>query len=228
MKRSEINTRIDEACELFARQGFHLPPFAFWSPDRWRQAGEEAREIRETGMGWDVTDYGRGDFEAVGLLLFTIRNGGGPGSHYTKPYAEKIMVVREGQVTPFHFHFRKMEDIINRGGGNLVLELYRSDADGRFTDERCTVSVDGIIREVPAGGKLVLTPGESICLEPDLYHTFYGESGSGPVVVGEVSAVNDDRTDNRFHEQVGRYPQIEEDEPPRYLLCTEYPAPQAK
>ena len=223
MKRSEINLRIDEACELFAKHGFYLPPFAFWSPDRWQSAGAEVREIRETGLGWDVTDYGRGDFEAMGLLLFTIRNGGGPGSSYPKPYAEKIMVVRANQVTPFHFHFRKMEDIINRGGGNLVLELYRSDEKGDFTDELCRVSVDGIIREFPAGGKVVLTPGESICLEPDLYHTFYGEAGTETVVVGEVSAVNDDRSDNRFHQQVGRYPQIDEDEAARYLLCNEYP-----
>ena len=218
---------LTRACELFALHNFYLPPFAFWTPEQWTRVGEEAAEIRSVGMGWDVTDYGRGNFESMGLLLFTIRNGGGPRSSYHKPYAEKIMVVRENQVTPFHFHFRKMEDIINRGGGNLVLELFHSDADGNFTKADCQVSVDGIVRTVKAGDKLILSPGESICLEPDLYHTFYGETGAGPVIVGEVSAVNDDRTDNRFHEQVGRYPEIEEDEPPRYLLCTEYPAASA-
>ena len=35
---------------------------------------------------------------------------------------------------------------------------------------------------------------------------------------------NDDNTDNRFYEPLGRFPEIEEDEPPYRLLCTEYPA----
>ena len=121
MKRSEIDLLIEEACDLFVRTGFHLPPFAFWSALDWQQKGPEANEIRQTGMGWDVTDYGRGNFIRMGLLLFTLRNGGGTDSQYPKPYAEKIMVVRENQVTPYHFHFHKMEDIINRGGGNLIL-----------------------------------------------------------------------------------------------------------
>ena len=47
--------------------------------------------------------------------------------------------------------------------------------------------------------------------------------GTGPVLLGEVSQVNDDNTDNRFYEPVGRFPAIEEDEPPYRLLCGEYP-----
>jgi D-lyxose ketol-isomerase len=35
--------------------------------------------------------------------------------------------------------------------------------------------------------------------------------------------VNDDRTDNRFHTPVGRFPQIEEDAPPLHLLTVDYP-----
>ena len=38
------------------------------------------------------------------------------------------------------------------------------------------------------------------------------------------SARNDDNTDNRFYEKMGRFPEIEEDEPPYRLLCNEYPA----
>jgi D-lyxose ketol-isomerase len=41
--------------------------------------------------------------------------------------------------------------------------------------------------------------------------------------VGEVSSVNDDANDNRFHRPTGRFPAIEDDEPPLYLLCTDYP-----
>lgn len=226
MQRSQINRVIDEACELFAALQFRLPPFAFWSPEQWRSLGSEADEIRDNGLGWDVTDYGRGDFVRVGLLLFTIRNGNHarPGA-YPKGYAEKIMMVREQQVTPYHYHWNKREDIINRGGGNLVIELYRADADDRFAAEPVSVAVDGVRRSVAPGGTVLLTPGESICLEPCVYHSFYGEAGAGPVMVGEVSDVNDDETDNRFFETLGRFPEIVEDEAPRYLLCTEYPRP---
>ena len=69
---------------------------------------------------------------------------------------------------------------------------------------------------------MILTPGESITLYQGLYHKFYGESGKGTVLVGEVSAVNDDRTDNRFHDDVGRFPDIEEDERPEHLLTMDY------
>jgi D-lyxose ketol-isomerase len=82
--------------------------------------------------------------------------------------------------------------------------------------------VDGIKQSVPAGGKAVLTPGESICLEQGLYHRFYGETGKGKVSVGEVSTVNDDTNDNYFHEPVGRFPVIEEDEQTLHLLAIEY------
>jgi len=42
------------------------------------------------------------------------------------------------------------------------------------------------------------------------------------VLVGEVSKVNDDNTDNRFYESVGRFSAIEEDEAPLYLLVNDY------
>jgi D-lyxose isomerase len=42
------------------------------------------------------------------------------------------------------------------------------------------------------------------------------------VLVGEVSTVNDDSTDNRFFEPVGRFPEIIEDVAPRHLLVGDY------
>ena len=224
MKRSEINTLLDEACDFFSSCHFRLPPFAFWTPEIWRTTGAEANEIRDNELGWDVTDYGLDKFYQVGLLLFTIRNGNHARQQdYPKGYAEKIMMVREEQVTPYHFHWNKREDIINRGGGNLVIDLYYADEHDKLSDRQFSVSVDGVRREVAAGDRVILTPGESICLEPYVYHTFYGEKGSGSVMVGEVSDVNDDRSDNRFYEQFPRFPEIVEDEAPRYHLCTEYP-----
>ena len=221
MKRSEINTLIKESIEFFNTMKFKLPPWAYWTPEEWKGKGESCREIVDNMLGWDLTDFGSGDFLKKGLILFTIRNGN-PGKD-KKIYAEKIMIVEERQETPMHFHWRKMEDIINRGGGNLVIELFASDDQEDFSDKVLEVKTDGVKRTVEPGGSVVLTPGESICLEQGMYHRFYGEEGKGKVLVGEVSAVNDDSIDNRFNPEVGRFPEIEEDEAPVYLLASDYP-----
>ncbi|MGE4423890.1 MAG: D-lyxose/D-mannose family sugar isomerase [Pseudodesulfovibrio sp.] len=220
MKRSEINALIRDAKEFFASFKFALPPWAFWAPEQWK--GKEDSEVVRNQLGWDLTDYGAGDFEKRGLILFTIRNGN-LAAHHPKKYAEKIMIVRENQVCPMHFHWSKTEDIINRGGGNLVIELYGSTPGEDLAKEPLAVSVDGFTRIVQPGGTVVLTPGESIFLEQGMYHRFYGEPGKGKVLVGEVSSVNDDNTDNRFHEPQARFPEIDEDEAPLHLLCTDYP-----
>jgi len=223
MKRSEINKLIKEAVEFFDEMKYELPQFAHFSPDKMsvlKQNGS-AREIFEVGMGWDITDFAAGDFDKTGLLLFTVRNGK-LGSSYTKPYAEKIMIVKELQLTPLHFHWKKQEDIINRGGGNLVIEAFNSNAEEGLTETKVKVSVDGITREYSPGEKIIIAPGSSICLTPGLYHRFYGESGKGTVMIGEVSMVNDDNADNRFYEPMGRFSEIEEDEKPYRLLVQDY------
>ena len=220
MKRSQINTLIDSSVSFIKQMSFHLPPWAFWAPAQWRGKAEQAEEIIRNMLGWDLTDFGGDDFAARGLILFTIRNGNLQTD--AKPYAEKIMIVQENQETPWHSHWKKMEDIISRGGGNLILEIYGSTADGGFTQNPVSVSIDGLRHRVEPGGRVVLTPGQSICLEPGVYHRFYGEKGKGAVLAGEVSAVNDDLNDNRFYEPQGRFPNIEEDEEPRFLLVTDY------
>jgi D-lyxose ketol-isomerase len=222
MKRSEINAILRDADAFIRSHGFHLPPFAYWSPEAWRGKGAAAQEIIKRGLGWDITDFGSGQFGECGLFLFTLRNGA-PENLKTgmgKVYAEKIMVVDVDQVTPYHFHWQKTEDIIVRGGGQLVVELYNATADEDLADTPVTVMVDGEQVTVAAGGKVVLSPGESITLEPYCYHQFWGEGGR--VLVGEVSTVNDDKTDNRFHRSGGRFPTIEEDEEPSYLLVGDY------
>jgi hypothetical protein len=220
MKRSEINYLIGSSIEFFSVMSFKLPPWAYWSPDEWKGKYNHVSEIIDNMLGWDLTDFGSGDFHKCGLILFTIRNGNFKKDK--KPYAEKIMIVEELQVTPMHFHWNKMEDIINRGGGNLVIDLYNSDKKEEFSDKNIRLRVDGILREVQPGGKVVLTPGESICLEQGVYHRFYGEKGKGKVLVGEVSAVNDDSSDNRFYKLAGRFPDITEDAKPLYLLAADY------
>lgn len=223
MKRSEINKLQKEAVDFFQEQKFYLPKWAYWSKEKWIKNFELASEIFENKLGWDITDFGSGNFEKTGLLLFTIRNGK-YGSKDDKMYAEKIMIVREEQVTPWHFHWNKTEDIINRGGGNLIIELCNSTEDEQFSDAPVKVQIDGISHRIEPKGKVILEPGESITLPPYLYHNFYGEKGKGWVLVSEVSSVNEDESDNRFlNDLSGRFPEIIEDEPPLYYLCNEYP-----
>jgi len=220
VKRSAINRHIREAIAFFEARQFLLPPFAFYSPAEWRKHVAEAQEVFDLGLGWDLTDHGTDDFARHGLLLFTIRNGRAGDPRYPKPYAEKVLLVQPQQITSMHFHFSKMEDIINRGGGVLAVKLYNATTAEGLADTPVTVSIDGFLRTVPAGGIVRLAPGESICLPQRLYHSFWAEGEAA--LIGEVSMVNDDRNDNRFYEKVGRFPKIEEDEAPEFLLCTEY------
>ena len=226
MKRSEINAILQENISFIKEMRFALPPFAFWTPEEWATKGHECDEIRDNMLGWDITDYGLGNYEKVGLFLFTIRNGNLKDSRYKKPYAEKLLISNPGQLCTNHFHWNKMEDIINRGGGNLMIQVWNSDEQEELADTPVKIMVDGTYSTVDAGTILRLVPGQSITLPPRQYHAFWAEEGHGKTLIGEVSMVNDDNTDNRFYEPMGRFPQIEEDVAPLYLLCNEYPKAQ--
>ena len=222
MKRSRINTIMAEADAMIRDYGFVLPPFASWTPDQFR-ARSDARAIIDGRMGWDITDYGQGKFDALGLFLFTLRNGRladlqrGGGMCY----AEKLLISRRDQLSPMHTHVIKAEDIINRGGATLVVELYGSDDHGAFAADRGGhVFCDGIARSYAPGEKLRLAPGESVTLMPGDWHAFWGDGGD--VLIGEVSTVNDDVTDNIFVDPIGRFAEIEEDEAPTHLLVSDY------
>jgi D-lyxose ketol-isomerase len=223
MKRSEVNSIIERAIAFVEKRGMPLPPFAYWGVEQWRNLGGDGRELADNMLGWDVTDFGSNDFERIGLTIFTFRNG---SSHqkqlYPKPYAEKLLLVDDGQALPFHFHWSKMEDIINRGGGNLILQLYNADEHDEFADTDVHVTVDGQRVCVPAGGTVRLAPGQSITLAPRQYHNWIAEPGSGPVMLFEVSTTNDDNIDNRFYAEAVRLPAFEEDEPPRHLVFADY------
>jgi len=221
VKRSQINALIKNTIEWLKERNVSLPPFAYWTPADWAAKGHEYDEIRENMLGWDITDYGRGDFNKVGLLLFTLRNGNLSNSHYAKPYAEKMLISQVGQLSPNHFHWNKMEDIINRGGGTLLLQLWNSTNDEALAGTDVTVRIDGKLCTVSAGAEVFLKPGESITLTPGMYHLFTAVEEK--VMAWEVSMVNDDNTDNRFYETQMRFTDIEEDEPAEYLLCNEYP-----
>lgn len=189
MKRSEINATIKKMEALMEKCRFKLPPYLSFTPDEWAEKNHEYDEIRECELGWDVTDYGEGKFDTLGLALITIRNGNVHNPKYNKPYAEKIMI----------------REIFEKDFENDVL-IYK----------------DGRQYKVKAGEPVRIHNGESITLVPYQYHEFIIPEG-GPSLIGEVSMVNDDHTDNYFYEPFGRFPTIEEDEKPYRLLCTEYP-----
>ncbi len=237
MKRSELNEIIRYTIAELKKAAFPLPPFAFYTPDDWKMLKKDEAELVENMLGWDVTDFGSHDFDHIGLTIFTFRNGNFYAKEkYPKPYAEKMLYVRDGQILPFHYHWSKQEDIINRGGGDLCLTLYNCTEEdfkdrkkasdgmtGTFASTDVFAHVDGKILRVPAGGEVILHPGQSISLMPGQYHKWQGVPGTGDVILFEVSTVNDDRTDNRFFQANPRIPEIEEDVPAEFLMFADYP-----
>ena len=221
MNRSDVNQIICDSAAFIASHGVHLPPFADWSPDEIRS--KKGAMIRDRRLGWDITDYGQGKFDDLGLFLFTTRNGdhadlaAGRGMLY----AEKVMISRDQQISPMHRHNIKSEDIINRGGGDLVIELFASNPDGSIDrDSDVTVLSDATPVTLPAGGLLCLKPGASVTLHPGDWHAFWAEKGD--VLIVEVSTVNDDLTDNVFEAPIGRFSDVQEDEAPLHLLVSDY------
>tara|TARA_B110001450_G_scaffold85021_1_gene80851 strand:- start:212 stop:898 length:687 start_codon:yes stop_codon:yes gene_type:complete len=225
MKRSEINEILRNADDFIRSFGFKLPPFAYWPPEKMKARRADISAIIEARLGWDITDYGQNNFDNVGLLLFTIRNGKKEDMSHAGGmcYAEKIMISRQDQVSPMHRHMDKTEDIINRGGANLAIEMFESGKDGKIDPNADVfVKTDGIQQCQKPGDILILSPGESVTLKPGNWHAFWGEGGD--VLVGEVSSVNDDLNDNVFEASIGRFAEINEDVAPSYLLVSDYEA----
>ena len=237
MKRSRANEIIQYTIDALTKANFPLPPFAYYTTEDWKNLGEDEIELVENMLGWDITDFGSGDFDKIGLTIFTFRNGNFYNKEkYAKPYAEKMLYVMDGQILPFHYHWSKMEDIINRGGGDLELTFYNSKPEdfadmegglagkpGQFDDTDVIAQIGGKKILVPAGGKLILKPGQSVTLMPGQYHSWRGVPGTGDVILFEVSTTNDDNVDNRFHTAGERIPTMEEDEPAKYLMFADYP-----
>ena len=173
MKRSEINAVIKEAQSAFAKHGWALPPNA----------------------KWDITDFGLGDFQACGLTLVNLAE--------QKEYCEKIMYVREGQVTPSHCHAQKKEDIICRYG-ELAVKLSSN-------KPSVQMHINGEFQELPCNEVFTLTAGNRITMTSGIKHSFWAINSYA--IVGEVSTANDDVNDNYFEDdKVGRFSEIEEDE----------------
>ena len=220
MKRSEINQAIMEAKKMMEEYLWTLPQWGYWSKDDYSKQPTTSQYLKEHQMGWAVTDFGKGVFNEQGITLFCIRNGI-QGNVNDKPYAEKLLFMQEGQVIPFHSHKIKLEDIINRGGGDLAIEFVEVDEKDQELSNKITVLVDGEKIRLDPHEPLILKRGQSVTVDRNIFHRFYAVKGSGMVMAGEVSQVNDDNNDNYFLEPIGRFSEIQEDEPPLHPLWNE-------
>jgi len=230
LNRARVERSIALAKQVFRTFQISLPGYADWTVADWDLRGPEYDEVRDCMLGWDVTDFGSFDFERIGRTLFTLRNGNLHDTRYPKSYAEKLILDPEGQRAPAHFHRTKREDIINRAGGNMLVQLTRVGEDDQPATGRLGVRIDGCHRTINSGETVRLRPGESVCIPPRTIHQFWGEEGTGLRINGvgytvssEVSSVCDDLKDNYFFGDLTRFPRIVEDAPRLHYLCNEYP-----
>lgn len=223
MKRSEVNANLVWAKNLLEKYNYRLPAQAYWDMEKWVESKDELDVIRRTMMGWDITDYGTGKFDEIGTVLYTVRNGLQDDPSCGVPYCEKFLLMRDGQRLPEHYHVSKTEDIINRAGGVMSLYLWNADPKtGKQLDTDVVVYMDGIKKTFKAGEEILVYQGQSVTLTPYMAHIFGAKKGTGDMIAGEVSKVNDDNTDNYFLEDTYRFSEIEEDEPILHPLCNEY------
>ncbi len=160
---------------------------------------------------WDVTDMGLGKFDRYGLVLINLAE--------ETEYCEKLMYARKNQITPAHCHKQKKEDIICRNGA-LAVMVWRGHPNDSVESDSFPVKINGTVKTVSSGEKVLLRAGERITLVPGIYHEFYPESEE--CIIGEVSTKNDDLHDNFFvNPEIGRFPEIEKDEPPLVTLISE-------
>ena len=159
---------------------------------------------------WDVTDFGLGRWEKYSLVLVNLAE--------EPEYSEKLIYIRDGMTAPAHTHNKKKEDIICRWG-RMAVQVWQGHP-STSTGKPFLLPVDHEPREVRSGDIVEIDAGSRVTLVPGVYHLFYALTEE--CIIGEVSTANDDLTDNIFADEgFGRFPQIEEDEPPLLRLVSE-------
>ncbi|MDX2196452.1 MAG: D-lyxose/D-mannose family sugar isomerase [Cytophagales bacterium] len=161
---------------------------------------------------WDVTDFGLDKFTDYGLVLINLCE--------EPEYCEKLMYASHNQKTPAHFHKKKKEDIICRSGV-LAIKLWNAHENepgsGSFS-----IKINNTLKSVQSQDTILLKAGERITIQQGIWHEFWPESPE--CIIGEVSTANDDLNDNFFHNpDIGRYPQIDENEVPVIKLISDKP-----
>ena len=159
---------------------------------------------------WDVTDFGLGNFERNGLVLVNLCE--------EVEYCEKLMYARKGMTTPAHAHKKKKEDIICRTG-LLAIQVWLGRPD-EAPNAEFDIQVNNEKIKIKSGEFVRLSSGERVTLVPGVYHEFFPETEE--CIIGEVSTANDDLNDNFFIDpDIGRYSQIDEDEPALVKLLSD-------
>ena len=103
MKRSEINSYVRWAEKFIAENNIRLPELAYWTPDELSSRKDKLSVVRRLELGWDIPDFGSGDFARTGAVLYTVRNGLVDEPEVGVPYCEKYILMREGQLLPKHY-----------------------------------------------------------------------------------------------------------------------------
>jgi len=189
MNRSTVNQAVLNAEKMFINNGWYTPP--------------EPK--------WDITDFGLGDFNNVGLVLINLAE--------EKEYCEKLMYARKDMTTPCHAHKMKKEDIIVRNG-KFAIQVWKGESRCDQTGEWFQIKINGSFGKVFYGDILRLISGERVRLVPGIYHEFYQPSDE--CIIGEVSTANDDTPDNYFfNKDIGRFLEINEDKPPVVKLMND-------
>ncbi|MBP6506229.1 MAG: D-lyxose/D-mannose family sugar isomerase [Opitutaceae bacterium] len=161
---------------------------------------------------WDITDFGLRDFPKFGLTVVNLAT--------EIEYCEKLMYARRGQTTPCHTHAKKKEDIICRSGELAVKLWAKKPAAGAVQPATFEVPVNGAKTTVRPGEPLLLAAGSRVTLVPGIWHEFYPTTEE--CIIGEVSTANDDLRDNFFlNPDIGRFPELVEDEPALVKLVSE-------
>ena len=171
MKRSAVNQAIAWPRTICKKTISICPNTPYWPLETWKANAGKLDTVRKVMLGWDITDYGLNDFEHIGSVLYTVRNGSIEDKNVGVPFCEKYIVMRDGQRLTNHYHVAKTEDIINRAGGTLRLYLWKVDpATGKMTDEDVDVYMDGVLHTFKAGEEVLVEPGNSISLTPYIAH----------------------------------------------------------
>lgn len=159
---------------------------------------------------WDVTDFGLGDWKHFGLVLVNLAE--------EPEYCEKLMYAQIGMTTPAHCHKKKKEDIISRWGV-LRVKVWAG-VPQESQGQRFEIKVNGAMRTITSGEFIDLPAGSRVTLVPGVYHEFFPVTDE--CIIGEVSTANDDQHDNFFiNPDIGRYPHVEEDQPPIVTLISD-------
>ena len=70
MKRSEINAAINTAKKMMDEYNWTLPEWGYWSKEDYKDKPEISKYLKDHQMGWDVTDFGKDNFNSQGITLF--------------------------------------------------------------------------------------------------------------------------------------------------------------